>query len=379
MSANGSNRIGLEMEALDLLFFRDGRPMEPGYLPDSGMPNPQVMTGAVQTFLLRRHDADFKRLGQAIRDGASLESAFEQAGAPADIARVEIRGPWFALLPRSDETSPKPLFPVPANLVKSGMKDRIIRLDPLSPNTKIPGRLPVPEGCRPLWSRSRDRLEDLEGFVTLEGMVQFLSGKVPGPEDVLSNDQGSLYKLCRRTGIVIDPDRLGTEEGKIYGIGLLELNPELVHKGAKHRVGLYAEVNLPDSLRTSIADEWQPMSLGGEGRRVRVRPSPHQVAWPRQAASDSQGASIVLIVPGFSVDGWRPENLKPVAAAVPGSHPVSGWDMARGGPKPTRFGMPAGSVYFFDHPPDIAGDSICAGEDARCGWGQFLQGVFNYV
>ncbi len=71
--------------------------------------------------------------------------------------------------------------------------------------------------------------------------------------------------------------------------------------------------------------------------------------------------------------------MSPIAAAVPGHIAVSGWDLARGGPKPNRFAVPAGSVYFFDQPEPFAecNGSLCGDDDAMLGWGAFIEGGWS--
>ncbi len=86
---------------------------------------------------------------------------------------------------------------------------------------------------------------------------------------------------------------------------------------------------------------------------------------------------LVLTTPGLFAEGWRPRSLNPVAAAVPSHVAFSGWDLARNGPKPTRFAAAAGSVLFFDTPPQLPGLSLCDdAEDGRLGWGCFLEGIW---
>ena len=60
---------------------------------------------------------------------------------------------------------------------------------------------------------------------------------------------------------------------------------------------------------------------------------------------------------------------------------ISGWDSIRRGPRPTRFAVPAGAVYFVDGPGDDAAfldnqlpDSVNL---RREGWGFALQGVWK--
>jgi len=73
--------------------------------------------------------------------------------------------------------------------------------------------------------------------------------------------------------------------------------------------------------------------------------------------------------------------LKPVAAAVPGHVAFSGWDLARRGPKPTRFAAPAGSVYFLEGSVGTTAveGSLANPADAVLGWGAFVEGVWNHA
>ena len=67
-----------------------------------------------------------------------------------------------------------------------------------------------------------------------------------------------------------------------------------------------------------------------------------------------------------------------MASAVGGYQAVSGWDLAKGGPKPNRFMVAAGSVYYLPPGAQVP-DALVADEDALIGWGCFLEGNWNYV
>jgi CRISPR-associated protein Cmr3 len=118
--------------------------------------------------------------------------------------------------------------------------------------------------------------------------------------------------------------------------------------------------------------------LGGEGRFVALR-KVTPAAWPSVHPANGQGTLLLLTSPAFFEARWRPENLPLAAAAVSGYVAVSGWDLARRGPKPNRFAAPAGSVYFINQVLDPLPSSLCKGEDAALGWGTFLEGVWNHV
>ena len=90
------------------------------------------------------------------------------------------------------------------------------------------------------------------------------------------------------------------------------------------------------------------------------------------------GRLVMMTSPAW-FNGWRPDRLRPVAAAVPGYRAVSGWDLARGGPKPNRFMVPAGTVYFLDPGDAPPPAQLVETEDAMTGWGNFVEGNWNHA
>jgi CRISPR-associated protein Cmr3 len=58
---------------------------------------------------------------------------------------------------------------------------------------------------------------------------------------------------------------------------------------------------------------------------------------------------------------------------------VSGWDVARNGPHPTRFAVPAGATYFIEGNFTPANGSFCTDEESVAqGWGHALRGTWNH-
>lgn len=361
--------IGLSLEPLDTLFFRDGRPFEAGFRATSGMPQPQTLAGALRTWLLRRVGCDFEKLAEAMKEGRSFQQVAAEAQPPevGQIAQLRFRGPWFALEGR-------PLVPAPATLrrVKSEQKEEnvIVRMEPLSDHDSLPGWSPAESGMRPVWLRDTRPTERVDsGYLTLSGLKTFLEGETPcSKQDIVRAEK--LFGLDHRTGIAVNPEKLSAEESMIYGIGLLALKKE---------VSLYAEVTGPEEALRLLPDEPTTLPLGGEGRRVILKRQ-QPVQWPQVAASDGNKPLLLLTSPGL-FNGWRPERLKGnlLGAVVPGYVAVSGWDLARKGPKPARFAVAAGSVYFLKEDLDLSDGSLCEGEDATLGWGTFLKGVWDYV
>ncbi len=354
-------RRGLCLEPLDTLFFRDGRPFDAGSHLRSGTPRPQTLAGAVRTFLLTELGCDWKRLGNAVQKGASFVDALSD-GQPEDavlVAGLRCAGPWFC---REGSI----VVSMPANLMKTREGEEIVRIDPLDPSATLPGWVPPRPGMRPLWSRDLRPAKRLTGFLTLEGLHKYLEGRLPSVEDVVEAAQ--LFGHDRRIGIKLDPATLATLEGFIYSVALLAPVPG---------VTLYAEVEGPTRLLERLPTEPRPLPLGGEGRRVALSAT-EVIDWPKPKRGGRRRL-LLLTAPGIFADGWCPANLDPVAAAVPGYEAVSGWDMARNGPKPTRFAAAAGSVYFLECEEDSVPSTLCDAEDDVLGWGHYVEGVWEYV
>lgn len=351
--------LPLEIRPVDTLFFRDARPFEAASRAASGLPMPQTLSGALRTLLLERHGVALDRLTKLTADGMPFAAALAEFGTDAvGVSRVRVRGPWFN---RCGDV----LVPVPVTLKQEKESGRMTRLDPR--HDPPPGWQPPIPGMLPLWRQGRVAVDAVKGFLTLHGVRRFLEGGVPEPDDVVPPE--ALYAFEDRTGIGIDAARNTAAEGLIYAIRMLALQPE---------VSLYAEISGSAAALRPLAGEPALMRFGGEGRHVAVRAVGRAADWPSVPAVPERGRMILLTTPA-PFDGWRPPRLQPVAAAVRGHQAVSGWDLAKGGPKPNRFMVPAGSVYFLAPGIVVPEAGLVSAEDGMLGWGNFLEGNWNDV
>jgi CRISPR-associated protein Cmr3 len=366
--------IGICLEPLDVLFFRDGRPFTGSERSVSSLPLPQTLAGTIRTALLRIASCNFGRLKQEVEGGRSFDKAVEGSCSREQhwIGQLAVRGPWLAR--RGNETDNFDVFvPVPASLhqEKHRQSRRLHRLIPL-PTGQLPGWNPSQDqqGLRALWLKHPSPTEPAAGYLTPRGLVRFLGDEEVTSEDIVAPDE--LFGLDYRTGIGISPDRLVAEESQIFGRGFLAL---------RKNVFLYAEVEAPsDAPVEALLDQVKSLTLGGEGRHATLERSSKPFTWPTQPLKGNQKPLIVLATPCPFQAGWEPQSLngRLVAAAVPGSIAYSGWDLARGGPKPTRFAVPAGSVYFLESLPDHWARSLAENdEERRQGWGCCLTGVWT--
>jgi len=359
-------RKALILEPLEsTLFFRDGRPFQAKGQGTSGLPTPQTLAGALRTWFMKKTGCDFDKLAGDLKEKQlSLDAALvEQGGDIALVSEIVFRGPWLSL-------SDTPLFQAPSSLrsFKYSSKNSSgpdCLLLPLK--EKLPGWLPIEEGMLPLWCRTGEPKEKVEGFLTVEGMQRFLRGAVPQESDFKCRDQ--LFGFDNRVGIGIDSGTMTTKEGDIYSISLLTL---------KKGVAFYAEVSGPGQLLEGLTDG-VVLTFGGEKRHVRVR-IVTPLDWDSLSNRTGEGKPmVVLLTPGLFSSSWKPDWMKPLAASVSKPVAISGWDLARGGPKPTRFAAPAGSVYYLSESLNRETDSLCEDGDAALGWGLYLEGRWNYA
>jgi CRISPR-associated protein Cmr3 len=377
MSMATATTVALGLEPLDVLFFRDGRPFMSGIEQmTSGLPLPQTLTGAIRTALLRGAGCHFGRLRETLEAGRSFADAVRQACPPQGhwISEVSTRGPWLARWINRNDKQYDVFVPMPAILHRTKREESQIlhRLAPLRPG-ELPGwqRPADPQGLRPLWLKQPAITESAEGFLTSAGLQKFLKGEEVSTTDEVHADE--LFAWDYRTGIGINPDRMAAAESQIYGRCFLAL---------KDKVFFYAEVQLPEgkdcaeALRSISTLPW-----GGESRQACCLRLDQPFAWPKAPSPDSKQKPLVLLTtPCPFQAGWKPQALNGhlVAAAVPGSLAFSGWDLARGGPKPTRFAVPAGSVYFLESFPNPWPQSLAENdEDRQLGWGCCLTGVWQ--
>jgi CRISPR-associated protein Cmr3 len=71
----------------------------------------------------------------------------------------------------------------------------------------------------------------------------------------------------------------------------------------------------------------------------------------------------------------RIDHLK--AATSSAGLAVSGWDVARKGPRATRFAVPAGAVYFFEGSGPADGFLGGSDDEKAEGWGFALPGIWE--
>jgi len=350
-------KLGLYLEALDTLFFRGGRALVASIPGVSTLPSPQTLAGAITTALLQSGGADL----QKARGRLSRPDFFKAVGMEW-LGEMKVRGPWLA---SCDGQAAVPFYNLPKDLRKLNGERGYTRL---RPRLDVPGWHGQGKGMLPLWLEvaNSEVEKDGAGYMSLHGLQRYLKGEVPRATEVEGSEK--FYVLEERIGIGIDPEKRSSEEGKIYSIQSLRM--------LRGR-GFYAELVVPEE-QVQFIKRISTIHWGGERKMARLQwVEPVKV----EQSEVKRMQAILFVTPSFFDGGWAPMGWQQgqcKAAAVAGPFTVSGWDLAMGQAKPTRFGVDAGSVYLFENENELP-EALSEGvEDNLVGYGSYFRGEWTY-
>jgi CRISPR-associated protein Cmr3 len=219
------------------------------------------------------------------------------------------------------------------------------------------------------------------GFVSYDTLVKYLKGDLK--ENVEIIEENFLVKREIRVGIKLK-DTKTTEERYFYKAEFLRLNSQL-------------SVWLGEDVKEYLGERGI-MKIGGEGRFAYfevedVNPlGKLEDAWDeiKSEIEESRRFKLYLATPLLVENGGRYSwNVKPLLEGCLGLkvkiHPLigkplvfSGWDYVRNKPKPNRYAIPQGSVYFVEFEGEFNHDKpyLKLGELKRLGFGLCFLGVW---
>ncbi|MCF8382797.1 MAG: hypothetical protein K9G39_04265 [Chlorobium sp.] len=317
------------MSALDTLFFRDGKPFsigEESWAEGVFPPFPPVFYGALRTAYFAANNHEFAKAGQE-KDDPTL--------------KLEIKNIYL----KSDVNS---LFPMPLDCVKENGRDKnsyhlleskkVNDFDCAVSNNSTQYVLSLPDGV----SKGK----------TLEGINNMLLDRMQLVSYLQSEKIIRAYHLkdfiSKEAKVGIGRDRFtssSADTGQLYRTNMSR--PATLYAS----LSMVVEFSGLDLSRTSL------IKLGGEGKSVSCsKDSCISIAFPKVNEESEEFFKIYLATPAIFKDGWYPklENVEILAAAVGRSVPVGGFNLKskyedgkwKQFPKPLRYAVPAGSVYY---------------------------------
>lgn len=321
------------LDAIDPLFFGDGRSVGTGEVNGRALPPPQVVAGLART-----------------RQGLDPNGAW--VGDPDKAKRVAVQGPFPALLNR-DGSVEEWLFPRPADalLLEGGLR-RLVPLDltDWGLRSNLPGAdlapvgLAVADPSKPKPMNALWRWSEVERWLSNPDAPGEIRGVAAPPIEM-------------RLHVAIDPATDRAFDGALFSTAGRRM---VIEEGS---IGL--------GLQTSATIQAGAAPAGGERRMVRWRQAgkslPSAPETVLKSAADG-AVRVLLATPAIFQHGWLPERLFDaprgsalVAAGVGRAEVVSGWDLVTNKVRPTRRCAPTGSVYFLR----LGGDTA-----ARRAWAQ---------
>jgi|SRR5579875_2502510 len=390
MAENDRQRTVL-LQPRDPIIVRDGRPFnaDPGARAVSlDWPLPRTVAGALRTHIGHVLGFDWNARDDAHR-----------------AASISVRGPLLAIRHATDQPW-RVYVPTPADAAYfdandgAGGKTILDRAWPWQDLPKGAGT-DLPHRLLPLQIESKGKVSDQRPyFWPIEAAARWL--QLAG-QQTMSPPDDTLQELPRDTRIhvSIDPgtrtsrrilvaagesgDVAGLTAGLLYGTEAIAFADEPWRPHARHTdESAGRNLGVATAILSRIVNpphEWQAktawLPLGGERRMARLEPVDAD-PWPAPMLPPAGGRRLRLLLatPALFAHGWQPgwlkeENgaligtpprlsdqadpvplpkLRLVAAAVGRPVPVSGWWIGGkgSGPRPVRYAVPAGSVYFFE-------------------------------
>lgn len=368
----------LLIEPRDATIFRDGKPFDAGSngARSRSFATPSAIMGAVRT--------------RSVSDRNFAEARVAQILGYSQIGPFLAYSAYSAGEPRSWKLA----YPAPADVVAYGDQDPLewVRLKPADdpePSCNLPAGLQPLTGMREAKAAKSAPL-----FWHEEPFLRHLAGNTH-PQSAASATGISELPRQKRMHVSITAQTQTATEGMLFGTEGLEFR-----HGCKLSEGQWGDDLAIASWITGIdRPAWPAVShLGGENRTAfwtDLDPSAIALPGPPPFLTPSaKQIRMVLLTPGVFRDGWKPgwldNGLIPgtnglqvelVAAAVPRTLPLSGWDLRAKKQKPTRFLAPVGSVYFLKvlqgNPADLWLKTVSDDEqDCRDGFGLVMGGIW---
>ena len=319
----------IELEALDTLFFRDGKPFTMGedtWAEGIFPPLPSVIYGALRTTYFSEDIERFKTI--QTKDDSAL---------------LRITSYCFKYGSRIYFPMPLDLIEV-VNPTKNGPRKELhfLKRNPLD-GRSFASNMPTSHFLQPD-TNNFDFVEN--GIINSHDLAKYLALNISSADYHSLND---FTFLEPKVGIGLNKDTRTSNDGQLYRVGMQRLDQ------LSFAVGFEFEQldNIPAMIR-----------LGGEGKAVQCQSIEskeirQKISIPMPLIVGKR-FKLYLATPALFTDGWKTSwmttdhseyrgiKIRLLAAAVGKPVPVGGFDMKEKSPKAMRKAVPPGSVYYLE-------------------------------
>lgn len=342
----------LMISPFDVLMFRDFRPFNAGEssIAKSIYPSPQAIVGAIRTKLLLKYNHS-----DEIRELIGYEK--EEPG-------FEVYGIFFAR--DCDE-----VFPLPRNIVKhKADTEEFFKIKPMK----------VEWENRIILTGKYMHYKEVRGFLDKQNLQRYLAGEFQ-PSEANIIQEGDIVKREERIGIKLRDEKT-SEEGFFYACQFLRL---------EENVGL--SVWLDDRLKDYLGST-DIIKLGGEGRGAHYQIfNDFEIDWEKDVidrVNEDGKFLLYLATPAIieqngtctwdikaEIESKLGITVNSLYAAIDRAQPIGGWDAAKKIPKPVRYAIPPGSVYFIEFSGEVLKVWVKLGKLSKLGFGLGFIGVWG--
>lgn len=330
----------IEIEALDTLFFKDGKPFSMGeetWADGIFPPPPSVVFGTIRSAYM-----------------SQINQSLTLANEPGDKSKNLVIEDYCLSI---DNT---PHYPMPLDLVlkknrtknnSEEKKDKYqVQLLHLINNHLISSNQAISKILT-----ADDEVETLNsGYIDKIELEKYLAGEA---DSFTATKIDNKVIIEPKVGIGRNDTTRTTQESKLYRVGMRRLND----------VKLILQVeNLDDLWKDGL------LKLGGEAKAAKYQQL--NISLIEQPKMNYKRFKIYLATPALLEQGWLPKwiNAKSLKGTYPGTKievqliaaaigkpiPIGGFDMKKRKPKPMLQALPAGSVYYFDCIGDYSGEAL---------------------
>ncbi|MDX2305774.1 MAG: type III-B CRISPR module-associated protein Cmr3 [Microscillaceae bacterium] len=330
----------LQIEAIDTLFFRDGKPFEMGdevWANGIFPPLPSVFYGAIRTAYFSQYP---EKLALANTDddptkGLKIKGIYLSKG-----------GTVYIPIP-ADFASPK----------KSGGKEILFQRNNLDEK--------VFSSSKTVLNPYKEEVEKADGFIDIYSNNAF--------DDFFEDTQNQASGFVKSEKLFSKELKIGigrqnatrtTEEGKLYRVAMNRME---VAGNPNEKLSFLVDTNIEEVWREDFKPNF--LKLGGENKIAQCKIYDIEIEFPKPEIQ--KFFKLYFLTPTIFKNGWLPNEfeydqsqnayigtwkgvkLKLIRSFVNGSVAVGGFDVKEKQPKTMYKAVPAGTVYHFE----ISGNS----------------------